>query len=104
MLVGLVAYYKQDWQTLQQIMSGLVLGMLLLWYFIPESPRWLLSKNKHVEAISVLTNGALLNRNPLPEGFLRYTDGNIYVLFHATIKKQIMFKQHFRIRTSPLGT
>ena len=80
MLVGLVAYLLQDWYRLQQTMSGIVLGLVILWYFMPESPRWLLSKsNKYQEAIKVLTNGAKYNRRPLPEGFLRYDDGTFRV-------------------------
>ena len=75
MLVGLVAYYQQDWATLQQIMSGLVLGLVLFWFFMPESPRWLLSRNKYTEAVSVLNKGAKYNRRPLPDGFLTYSDG-----------------------------
>ena len=39
MMVGLVAYYQQDWSTLQIIMSSLVLGLTILWFFMPESPR-----------------------------------------------------------------
>ena len=78
--MGLVANFVQDWYTLQQIMSGIVLGMVIFWYFMPESPRWLLSKNnKYQEAIKVLTNGAKYNRRPLPEGFLRYDDGTFKV-------------------------
>ena len=72
MIVGLVAYYAQDWHILQQILSGLVLGFLILWYFIPESPRWLLSVNRYQEAIKVLTLGSRLNRRALPEGCLKY--------------------------------
>ena len=80
--MGLVANFVQDWYTLQQIMSGIVLGMVIFWYFMPESPRWLLSKNnKYQEAIKVLTNGAKYNRRPLPEGFLQYDDGTFKVLF-----------------------
>ena len=75
MLVGLVAYYQQDWATLQQIMSGLVLGLILFWFFMPESPRWLLSRNKYTEAILVLNKGAKYNRRPLPDGLLTYNDG-----------------------------
>ena len=80
MLVGLVAYGVQDWYTLQQILSGIVLGLSLVWYLMPESPRWLLSKNKYEEAVKVLTNGSRLNRRALPEGFLRYDNGEFTVL------------------------
>ena len=74
MLVSLIAYYVQNWPTLQQVMGGIVLGLILLLYLMPESPRWLLSKNMYQEARKVLTNGSKLNRRPLPEGFLRYND------------------------------
>ena len=47
--------------------------------------RWLLSKNKFTEAISVLGTGAKLNRRPLPDGFLRYSDGPLVILIFRTI-------------------
>ena len=84
MFVALIAYYVQHWDTLQQVLSGIVLGMILLWYLMPESPRWLLSKNKYQEAIKVLTNGSKLNRRPLPEGFLRYDDQGTFSVRQKT--------------------
>ena len=85
MIVGLVAYYQQEWQTLQLIMSSFVFGFTLLWFFIPESPRWLLSNNKFSEAESVLSNGAKFNRRPLPDGFLRYGNGPLDVSLQVCI-------------------
>ena len=40
MLVSLIAYYVQNWPTLQQVTGGIVLGLILLLYLMPESPRW----------------------------------------------------------------
>ena len=100
MIVGLAAYLLQDWYTLQQTMSGIILGLVILWYFMPESPRWLLSKsNKYQEAIKVLTNGAKYNRRPLPEGFLRYDDGTFRVstMYVHTGAKYAICVQRFSI-------
>lgn len=104
MIVGLAAYLLQDWYTLQQTMSGIILGLVILWYFMPESPRWLLSKsNKYQEAIKVLTNGAKYNRRPLPEGFLRYDDGTfrvstMYVHTGAKYAISVLFPSKYRIQ------
>ncbi len=39
MLVGLLAYYIQDWQNLQITLSILIFCLSILWFILPESPR-----------------------------------------------------------------
>lgn len=99
MLVGLIAYLAQDWTTLEQVISGTVLALTILWYFMPESPRWLLSQNKYQEALKVLTNGSKLNRRPLPDGFLRY-DNNSSTLENAMLheRKELGLTSLFKTR------
>lgn len=43
------------------------LPWMLLWYFLPESPRWLLSKGRKAEAIQVLTMACKWNKKPAPK-------------------------------------
>ena len=57
MLIGLIAYFEQDWRIFQQILSGIVMTLILLWILMPESPRWLLSQKGLKNAISVLKTG-----------------------------------------------
>ena len=53
MMVGLVAYYQQDWSTLQIIMSSLVLGLTILWFFMPESPRQVSKSSVYLEKLVI---------------------------------------------------
>ena len=97
MLIGLIAYFEQDWRIFQQILSGIVMTLILLWILMPESPRWLLSQKGLKNAISVLKTGinnilctytqisnlftiyylgAKINRKSLPKELLKLENNN----------------------------
>ena len=44
--------------------------LVLLWFFLPESPRWLIAAGRTKEAESVLTRAAKVNGKTLPEKVL----------------------------------
>lgn len=74
MLLALFAYLIRDWRTLS--IAGAVPGLLQIffWWFIPESPRWLLVHNKPQEAWKELKKVADFNRKQMPEGELDRKD------------------------------
>jgi len=45
-LLSWVASYIKNWRTLQWTLSLATFAQLILWFFVPESPRWLLATNK----------------------------------------------------------
>lgn len=76
MLLALFAYFIRDWRTLS--IAGAAPGLLqiIFWWFIPESPRWLLAHNKPKKAMEELTKVAKFNRKVMPAGELEEKDTN----------------------------
>ncbi|XP_055907603.1 organic cation transporter protein-like [Eupeodes corollae] len=70
MLTAAFAYFITDWRWLQ---IGLTLpGVLFMSYywFIPESARWLLSKNRKQDAIANIEKAARVNKVKIPDDVL----------------------------------
>ena len=53
-VISALAYQLQHWRQLTMAISALGAPLLAINLLIPESPRWLLSKNKNKEAIKVV--------------------------------------------------
>ncbi|XP_055609045.1 organic cation transporter protein [Uranotaenia lowii] len=64
-----IAYFAQDWRTMQFVIT--IPGALLLsmWYWLPESPRWLLAKGRTEELKSIIDRAAETNGFRLPLGY-----------------------------------
>ncbi|XP_072120596.1 organic cation/carnitine transporter 2-like [Mobula birostris] len=54
MILPFVAYFIREWKTLILTLALSCLLYIPLWWFIPESPRWLLSKGRVEEAESII--------------------------------------------------
>ncbi|XP_046374364.1 organic cation transporter protein-like [Haliotis rufescens] len=65
-ILGAVAYGIRNWQHLQLILSVPPVLMLFMWWFIPESPRWLLSRGRDAEAEQIIRKAAEVNGVDLP--------------------------------------
>ncbi|XP_026203892.1 solute carrier family 22 member 6-B [Anabas testudineus] len=66
MLLAGIAYLIRDWRKLQLAISAP--GFLLIFYIwvLPQSARWLLTKDRKEEAIALLRKAALVNGRVLP--------------------------------------
>ncbi len=51
-----VAYFVRDWQALQLSISIPSLALLSYYWFIPESPRWLISVNRYRDSKDDIRN------------------------------------------------
>jgi len=65
-LLPLVAYFIKDWTALQLAISIPCTLLITYYWFIPESPRWLIMDGRFEEAKDILKNAAKVNGNPVP--------------------------------------
>ncbi|KAK3788267.1 hypothetical protein RRG08_027001 [Elysia crispata] len=61
------AYFIRDWRKLNIAMSCCGIVLLFLWWFIDESPRWLLMKGRFKEAEEIIVRAAHFNKRPVPK-------------------------------------
>ncbi|XP_068187678.1 organic cation/carnitine transporter 2-like [Antennarius striatus] len=62
MLLPLCAYFVRDWKSLLLVVSFPGLFIIPIWWFIPESPRWLHSMGKVEEAEAIIRKMAEFNK------------------------------------------
>ncbi|XP_026326759.1 carcinine transporter [Hyposmocoma kahamanoa] len=68
-LLSGVTYLLRDWRSLSLATSVPFISYYLYWFFLPESPRWLLLKGKLEEANEILKSIAKVNDKELPEEY-----------------------------------
>ncbi|CAL1275448.1 unnamed protein product [Larinioides sclopetarius] len=62
-----VAWFFRHWIYMQITLTLPFIVLLSNWWFLPESPRWLLIHGKSEEAVKIITKAAKRNRFDLPE-------------------------------------
>lgn len=66
MLLPGIAYFVNEWRALQLWISIPSALMLLYYWILPESPRWLMQQGRHKEALKILGKVAKTNGGSLP--------------------------------------
>uniref|UniRef100_A0A2M4CH71 Putative organic cation transporter n=1 Tax=Anopheles darlingi TaxID=43151 RepID=A0A2M4CH71_ANODA len=62
-----IAYVTRDWRTMQFAITLPGLVLVSVWYWCPESPRWLLAKGRLDELYQLLERAASTNGLQLPD-------------------------------------
>lgn len=72
MLMPLVAFFIRDWKNLLLSLNLPCCALLALWWYVPESPRWLLSKGRLEKADFIIRKAAKVNKMEAPEIIFQY--------------------------------
>nr|XP_026695721.1 organic cation transporter protein [Ciona intestinalis] len=73
MMLALVAVFTRDWRRLQLAISAPIAVSLIVWWVLPESPRWLILNDQRKEANEII--GRMKQVNNLTTGCQRNQDG-----------------------------
>lgn len=69
-LVALIAWMVKDWMLLQVIISAPPFLFIIYYWFVPESVRWLLAREKSGKAKTIVCQAAKINNVVLSENLL----------------------------------
>ncbi|XP_056283622.1 solute carrier family 22 member 2 isoform X2 [Pseudoliparis swirei] len=73
LILPLLAYFITDWRWLQVVITAPYILFLSYYWFIPESPRWLVCQNKSSKALEITEAMAKENKRKL-KNFVTLTD------------------------------
>ncbi|XP_034755588.1 solute carrier family 22 member 2 [Etheostoma cragini] len=76
LLLPLLAYFIADWRWLQVVITVPYFLFLSYYWFIPESPRWLLSQKKKSKAVEITEAMAKKNKMTLSKNIETLRDDN----------------------------
>lgn len=65
-IISGIAYICRGWRLLQWCVTLPAVFFLVLHWFVPESPRWLLAMGRVEETMEVLQKASKINKHPLP--------------------------------------
>merc|ERR550519_2071004 len=75
--LGLAAYLVRDWKLLQIITHLPLLGLILLYRIVPESPRWLIINGRIKEAKAIINQVGRENKRPVPHHLFSNNNTNL---------------------------
>jgi len=70
MILAGLAYIFNSWFSLALVISVPFLSLVVYWWIVPESPRWLLSTGRIDEAEVVVQKIARINKKDIPANFI----------------------------------
>ncbi|XP_041118061.1 solute carrier family 22 member 5-like [Polyodon spathula] len=99
-LCDLFAYFFRSWRVLLFVISIPGLFYVPLWWFIPESPRWLLSQGRVDEAEAIIRAAAKKNDITPPENLFKGEEITAFMQLTSKEKSQHSYTYIDLIRTT----
>ncbi|KAK5887845.1 hypothetical protein CesoFtcFv8_016406 [Champsocephalus esox] len=72
-----IAYGIREWRTLLAVLSSTAVVYIPLWWFIPESPRWLITQGRVEEAEAIVREAARKNKIEAPAVIFKEYDVSV---------------------------
>ncbi|XP_033740119.1 organic cation transporter protein-like [Pecten maximus] len=88
-------YFLRNWQYIQLAVGIPCVFYLFYWWFIPESPRWLISRGRYEEAEVIVKRAAEVNKTTVPDKMFdansveKVKEGHLWHLF---LSKTLFFR------------
>ncbi|ESO89334.1 hypothetical protein LOTGIDRAFT_106021 [Lottia gigantea] len=76
LVLALMGYLIRDWVILEIVATAPLVTYVIFYWVIPESPRWLVTKNKTEKAKKILEKIARKNKTTLPNVSIENEDDN----------------------------
>uniref|UniRef100_A0A8C9XHS3 Solute carrier family 22 member 5 n=1 Tax=Sander lucioperca TaxID=283035 RepID=A0A8C9XHS3_SANLU len=101
-----IAYGIREWRTLLAVLSATAVVYIPLWWFIPESPRWLITQGRVEEAEAIVRDAARKNKVEAPTVIFKESEQetgqkmynvNLNVMTFTYIIIQIVFFSFLRM-------
>ncbi|XP_075975023.1 solute carrier family 22 member 3-like [Anticarsia gemmatalis] len=77
-----LAYWLRDWRKLGIALSMLSSLYIFYWFWIPESPKWLIATGQTEKALEILQEAAIMNGRPISRRYIRILKNN-YLIGHS---------------------
>lgn len=86
MILAGITYLVRNWVHLALTTSTPFMVYAIYWFFLPESPRWLLAKGRFEKALEILENLARVNKKKLPDSFRQKLKQKM--MLHRTLSEE----------------
>ncbi|RWS26291.1 Organic cation transporter 1-like protein [Leptotrombidium deliense] len=98
-VLPLIVFLTKSWVKLNIVTAVTASILLLYWRFVPESPRWLVTKKRYQEARTVLKYIAKVNKKDIPLNFMQNVN-NIETTEEQNVQRRIIeFVTNTKLRT-----